>query len=251
MNRMRTYTFSANQTCANKLLAFMYCHFAYRFPPVNKQNGKLLDIGCGTGEYLSMLKEMGWRVSGIEIGKAASNYAKARGLDVINADFQEIREQKERFDAITMWHSLEHFSQPAQVIRKARKLLKDDGVLLIGIPNHDSLDRILFKDCWNGFEIPLHLYHFSPKSIRLMMKLNGFECERIIHTIRPSDMASSMIAYLENHFGPINGKHYRFLTCLCFLIAIVPSFVFSLCQKSSIIMVQVKPTSRLNRHDPT
>jgi 2-polyprenyl-3-methyl-5-hydroxy-6-metoxy-1,4-benzoquinol methylase len=136
-----------------------------------------------------------------------------------------------------MWHSLEHFPEPQKIISKARKMLKDDGVLMIGLPNFGSLDRKMFKGSWNGMEIPLHLCHFKPESIRLLLKESDFEVEKIVHTIRPSDLTKSIIYFLEDRY---HLKTNRILRILLFGISIPMSMCFSLCRRSSIIKVFAK-----------
>jgi 2-polyprenyl-3-methyl-5-hydroxy-6-metoxy-1,4-benzoquinol methylase len=133
-----------------------------------------------------------------------------------------------------MWHSLEHFSDPKKIIRKVRKLLKDDGMLMIGIPNFSSLDRKLFKESWNGLEIPLHAWHFTPTAIQYLLKESGFEVNKILHTTRPADMVKSIINFLEDRYRlkPVN-----YLVMFLFIISIPISICFSLCRRSSIIKV--------------
>jgi 2-polyprenyl-3-methyl-5-hydroxy-6-metoxy-1,4-benzoquinol methylase len=207
----------------------------YRSFPWPKGDGKMLDIGCGNGIYLTAAKELGWTGYGVESNHSAARHAnKSLGLEIEAGNFEAIAYPEKHFDVITMWHSLEHFSDPTKIIRKIRKLLKDDGVLMIGIPNFSSFDRKLFKESWNGLEIPLHAWHFTPGSIQYLLKESGFEVRRIIHTTRPSDMMKSFIYFLEDNYRL---KSNKWLVMLLFVISIPISIFFSICRRSSIIKV--------------
>jgi predicted SAM-dependent methyltransferase len=156
-----------------------------------------------------------------------------------SGSFEEFTYPKESFDVITMWHSLEHFTDPRHIIEKAKALLKPGGALMLGLPNHSSLDRRFFEDCWNGYEIPLHLYHFSPKSIETMLRRAGFECQSIVHTIRPLDAVKSMHAFFEKQFHlQTKGLTKIFL----FLPAFFLSFISAVLKQSSIIKVSAFKT---------
>jgi hypothetical protein len=115
-------------------------------------------------------------------------------------------------------------------------MLKDKGLLLVGIPNYDSLDRNIFQESWNGFEIPLHLYHFTPAAIKKLLNLSGFKCMKVVHTIRPADMASS----LENYFVSIDKKKNVCMKKLFFLFSLPLSFIFATLRRSSIMVVHAQ-----------
>ena len=218
-----------------KLLSWMLDKVTYRSFPFPKGEGKLLDIGCGNGTYLAAVKELGWRGFGVESNRSSARYAnKSMGLEVQAEDFEVVVYPEKYFDVITMWHSLEHFSDPKKIIGKVRKLLKDDGILMIGIPNFSSLDRKLFKESWNGLEIPLHAWHYTPGSLHYLLQDSGFEIRRIIHTARPSDIMKSFIYFMEDNF---RFKPPKWLVMLLFVIAIPITVFFTICRRSSIIKV--------------
>lgn len=224
-----------NINAARKLLSEIFDRLSYRSFPWPKGDGKLLDIGCGNGAYMAMIKELGWSGYGIESNFTAARHAnKTLGLEVQTGDFEKVAYPEKHFDTITMWHSLEHFPDPKKIIRKVRKLLKDDGVLMIGLPNFSSLDRKLFKESWNGLEIPLHACHFTPGSIQYLLKETGFEVRKILHTMRPTDMMKSFINFLGDRY---RFKSNKYLVMLLFVISIPMSICFSICRRSSIIKV--------------
>lgn len=251
MDRIRRFTFT-HQTdptpgagrYMQRLLAAAYNKIAYRSIPNYKKNGRLLDIGSGLGSYLSMIKKIGWDGVGIEMNKKAARHGRdILGMDVKAGLFEEVDFPQKSFDVITMWHSLEHFPSPRRALIKAGCVIKDDGFVLIGIPNYDSLDRMIFKENWNGFEIPLHLYHFTPDTIRKLLDSAGFRIEKIIHTIRPTDTQKSIMNVLSDHFKPA-----RVLTVKKFLYlpALLLAVFFSMVKRSSIIIVQAKNSRNLS-----
>jgi 2-polyprenyl-3-methyl-5-hydroxy-6-metoxy-1,4-benzoquinol methylase len=231
----RTNPVAIKINAIRKLFSGILDRLTYRSFPRPIDDGRLLDIGCGNGSYLALVKELGWSGYGIEPNIAAARHAsKPLGLEVRRGNFETISYPEKHFDVITMWHSLEHFSNPQKIMAKVRKLLKDDGMLMIGIPNFSSLDRKLFKESWNGLEIPLHAWHFTPNSIQYLLKESGFEVIKILHTTRPADMAKSLIYFLEDRY---RFKSAKYLAILLFVMSIPISICFSLCRRSSIIKV--------------
>jgi len=221
-------------------LANLYNRLSYRSLPTSRWPGRLLDIGSGVGSYLSLVKDLGWEAVGVGPNVRAGQYARSNyGVRIESGSFEEFTYPEKSFDVITMWHSLEHFTDPRHIIDKAKVLLKPGGVLMLGLPNHSSLDRRFFGDCWNGYEIPLHLYHFSPKSIQAMLGRAGFECQTIVHTIRPLDAVKSMQAFFEKRFQlQTKGLTKMFL----FFPAFFLSFISAVLKQSSIIKVSAFKT---------
>lgn len=134
---------------------------------------RLLDMGCGTGYFLHAAKEKGFIVSGIEKDEKAREHAATRfGLDVKNEkSFWNM--QTGLFDAVTLWHVLEHLEKLNESIDKIKNILTDDGIALIAVPNHHSHDAAFYKDYWAAYDVPRHLWHFSPASIENLLARHG------------------------------------------------------------------------------
>jgi len=144
------------------------------------KTGKLLDIGCGAGFFIACLKRYGWEVSGVEISEWASKFAKGKlGLNVFHGTVEDYR-SNERFDVITMYHVLEHLPDPLGSLRRISTLLNDDGVLVIKGPNLASFDRIWHGDNWRRYDLPHHLYHFTPRTYRMILEKAGFSVQEVI-----------------------------------------------------------------------
>jgi len=135
-----------------------------------KQNGTLLDIGCGTGDFLIKMKDYGWEISGVEINNSARAIAeKSIGKTIFNQN--EFLNSDKKYDVITLWHSLEHLHELKKYLQKISKSLNANGVVMIAVPNYNSYDAEYYNKDWAAYDVPRHLYHFSPKAmIKLMEK---------------------------------------------------------------------------------
>lgn len=145
------------------------------------KQGRLLDVGCATGDFLSEMKHQpGWTVAGIEPSVHAAKYARdAVGVPIASGTLNDAPFAPASFDAITMWDVLEHVYDPRSVIAESVRLLRPGGVLVINHPNLDSIDRRIFGRLWLGYELPRHLYLFPTVLLRDLMSEYGLrEVER-------------------------------------------------------------------------
>jgi SAM-dependent methyltransferase len=138
------------------------------------KSGNILDVGSGTGHFLSVMKESGWQVSGIEINEKAREFSAAEfGLEVISPD--KIGSlPSAAYDAITLWHVLEHFQDPFSYASEIARMLKPGGICFIALPNSDSYDANHYKEFWAAYDVPRHLWHFAPETFKLFAEKNGF-----------------------------------------------------------------------------
>lgn len=146
------------------------------------KKGHLLDIGCGRGLMLAMAKENGWAVTGVELNAETASHARyAMGITMKTGRLSEIGFDAESFDAITLWHSLEHMPDAVEVVRVAAGLLKPGGLLLVSVPNFSSLQSLMSGPGWFHLDVPFHLYHFSASSIKRLLKNAGLDVMREEH----------------------------------------------------------------------
>lgn len=141
------------------------------------QKGKLLDIGAGTGDFLSVAKKDGWETTGIEPSEKAKAIAQKKGI-VFAQSSSDL--EKHSFDVITMWHVLEHVPNLEKQIKELKRLLKPDGTIIIAVPNFRSFDAKYYRRFWAGFDAPRHLWHFSKKAIKQLFLKENMKVEKIL-----------------------------------------------------------------------
>ena len=136
---------------------------------------KLLDIGCGTGDFLQEAKSKGWEVKGIEPNRDARAIANSKTNNQV-FDVDELLNFKENsFNVITLWHVLEHLPKLNEQADLFKKLLKPNGALIIAVPNHKSFDASYYKSFWAAYDVPRHLWHFSQASIKNLFQRRKME----------------------------------------------------------------------------
>jgi SAM-dependent methyltransferase len=137
-------------------------------------NGRLLDVGCGSGDWLLTMRGWGWRVEGLDFDEKAVAMARQNGLDVRHGALEQEGFPDNTFDAITLSHVIEHVPDPALTLAECARILKPGGTLVVATPNNASLTHRYFGEAWRGLEPPRHLHIFSPASIRRSLNLAGF-----------------------------------------------------------------------------
>lgn len=132
-----------------------------------KKEGRILDIGAGTGEFLFQLKKKNWKVEGVEPNKKAREIAAQKNLTLHETTASL---ENKKFDVITLWHVLEHIPHLEKQTVELSNLLCDDGILIIAVPNFKSFDAKTYKEFWAAYDVPRHLWHFSKQAIEKIFK---------------------------------------------------------------------------------
>jgi len=146
-----------------------------RHPLPWRGEGKVLDVGCGAGGNLKTMQDQGWETHGIEISEVAAVHARELVTGTIHTGTLESAPfSPQSFDLILMSHSLEHLPSPVDALRLVHRLLKNDGLLIVSVPNVDSLEFRLFGPWWFHLDPPRHLYHFDRRSLSGIIALAGF-----------------------------------------------------------------------------
>lgn len=134
----------------------------------------LLDVGCGTGEFLVEMKSAGWQVEGLERDERAANWAhEQHGIAVSAGHVEQLAGSTQQYDLITMWHVLEHLYDPGQALQILTRRLRDDGWLLIAVPNIAGLEARLYKSNWVALDAPRHVNHFSLETLSRLGSKHG------------------------------------------------------------------------------
>lgn len=177
----------------------------------NSNQGNILDIGCGTGEFLREMKAQGWNTYGVEPSPTARESAEEKTGTKI---YQHLTEVKERnISTITLWHVLEHLPDPNQTLQTIHGLLKESGTIFIAVPNLRSFDAQYYKSFWAGYDVPRHLWHFNKENMKMLIEKNGFRLTKII----PMRLDSFYVSLLS--------ESYRYPKRLKFLQLITAFFV--------------------------
>jgi 2-polyprenyl-3-methyl-5-hydroxy-6-metoxy-1,4-benzoquinol methylase len=166
---------------------------------INSQSlkGNLLDIGAGTGDFLVVAKNNGWKIKGIEPGEKPKAIAVNKGVSFAN-DLSEL--ENNSFDIITMWHVLEHVPNLEFQIKELKRLLKPNGTILIAVPNFNSFDANYYGKFWAAFDVPRHLWHFSKTAVDKLFSKENLQLIQVV----PMKFDSFYVSLLSEKYK--NGK---------------------------------------------
>lgn len=170
-------------------------------------NGKLLDVGCGDGLYLSYMRRLGWEVEGVEVDERAAELARQRGFVVHCGTLKDQGFEDSRFDAIVLSHVLEHVHDPVRLLQECHRILKTRGLIRIFIPNIDSLGHRRFKANWIGLDPPRHLHLFTASGLRELARRAGFSTTIQTNSVfsQFNCSASSFVAAQNNEVSRSRG----------------------------------------------
>lgn len=172
------------------------------------EKGKILDIGCGYGHFMRRMRDFGWSVYGIDPSLKVLGYARNKGLNVFEKSIEDVSFPDNYFDAVTAFYVLEHLADPFTTLKKIFQMMKPQGVLILRVPHTTPIVQFLsfFKLNVNLYDVPYHLYDFSPKTISLLLKKSGFSTVRVIPG-SPTIPAN----YFERVISVVSGNIARFL----------------------------------------
>lgn len=139
-----------------------------------KNKGRVLDIGCGRGYFLMACRERGFDVQGFDVSEDGATYVRQTLGIPVKTGILEGAFEDGSFDVVTMWHSLEHTSDPEKYLELAGRWLSPGGVLVIDVPNYTGTDARMKWDAWEDWDIPYHIYHFTPRSLDTLLQRHGF-----------------------------------------------------------------------------
>ena len=139
--------------------------------------GQILDIGAGTGDFLSVAKNSGWKTVGVEPSDKAKAIAKSKGVSFVSVTSELANHS---FDVISMWHVLEHVPDLDKQIKELKRLLKPTGTLIIAVPNFKSFDAKYYGKFWAAFDVPIHFWHFSKTAVKLLFEKEEIKLEKVL-----------------------------------------------------------------------
>jgi len=161
--------------------------------------GNLLDMGCGTGDFLQQAQQAGWNIQGVEPNEKARRIAESKGATLLAGT--ELAADNS-YDAITLWHVLEHLPNLEEQIKALKRIVKPNGTVVIAVPNYKSFDAKHYKQFWAAYDVPIHLWHFSTLSIERLFA----QADMQVVAIHPMKFDSYYVSMLseKNKTGKIN-----------------------------------------------
>jgi 2-polyprenyl-3-methyl-5-hydroxy-6-metoxy-1,4-benzoquinol methylase len=166
--------------------------------PRYEGQGRLLDVGCGSGQMLRDIQRVGWKVQGVEIDADAVQRGRRTGLSILHGSFEDVELPPESFDVVRMHHVLEHTHRPAVWLRKASEYLRPGGLLLIGVPNMDGAMTRAFGRFAAQWDIPRHLCHFTASTILRLLAERGYSATRTrFHSFHSDAFPQSLYNWLR------------------------------------------------------
>jgi 2-polyprenyl-3-methyl-5-hydroxy-6-metoxy-1,4-benzoquinol methylase len=164
----KAYHFVKNIALKNKLNLINTCQ---------PNKGLILDIGAGTGDFLTVAKNDGWKTIGVEPSEKAKAIAKNKGVSFVEKTSEL---ESHSFDVISMWHVLEHVPNLEEQITELKRLLKPTGTLIVAVPNFKSFDAKHYGKFWAAYDVPIHFWHFSKTSIQKLFEKENMKLEKIL-----------------------------------------------------------------------
>jgi 2-polyprenyl-3-methyl-5-hydroxy-6-metoxy-1,4-benzoquinol methylase len=164
------------------------------------KEGKLLDVGCGSGEFLANMKKLGWNVIGIEPDNEAAKAAQQQfKLPVFIGTLREVGFDENYFDAITMHHVLEHMPDPIEQLKECYRILKPGGRLIIVTPNIESFGHFVFKKSWRELDPPRHFFIFSLRTLQASVEKSCLHIENVYTAVRSARWTYGISKIIKKH----------------------------------------------------
>lgn len=210
-------------------------------------NSRILDVGCGIGLFLSKLKSIGFdNIEGIDFSETAVENVRAKGISCHLGTFLEFNKESHSYDLIAMNNYLEHTLNPLEELKKARVLLKDDGVLMCELPNFDSCDRYLFGKYWGGNHVPRHTFQFNKDNLKSLLTEAGFTRVTIQYPLNTSHFALSIQNYFQRNYADLKNnkrlRHGRDRYYTIYMLALIPiNILCVLTKKTGFMKLYARP----------
>lgn len=160
--------------------------------------GRMLELGCASGNYMEQMRNAGWEVEGIEFSPSAAYIARKRGFRVTSGAVENVESPTSKYRIITAWMVLEHLHEPVKVLERLLDWIEPDGYLVLSIPDASAFERSIFGDAYYALQLPSHLYHFSPKTIRKVLNASGWEAVQFFWQPNSNSLIRSVEAKFED-----------------------------------------------------
>ncbi len=165
------------------------------------RKGELLDVGCALGFFLEIAKKKGWEVIGFDISPYAAKAVRKKGIKAKSGELSKAKFDKDSFDIVTVFQTVEHMSKPVKFLEEVKRVLKSGGFVVLTTPDIKGVLPSLLGEKWFGWKNETHLLHFSKESLAFLLKKAGFKNIRI-KTDNPVWVSLEEIAVLMYHHYP-------------------------------------------------
>jgi 2-polyprenyl-3-methyl-5-hydroxy-6-metoxy-1,4-benzoquinol methylase len=163
---------------------------------VKKSAGALLDYGCGVGVFTARAERSGWKVAGVELSDAARAKANEKLKQGRVVKTRGDLDEAERFDAVTLFHVLEHLDDPAETFRWIRSRMNTGGALIVAVPNYESPDARHYGAYWAAWDVPIHYWHFTKEAVSELAKSTGW----FVAEVRPMRLDAFYVSLLSESY---------------------------------------------------
>jgi len=196
---------------ANPLIRWLAAGKRQRYAqtPHYLPDGRLLDVGCGGGNYLAAMRKLGWQVEGVEPGQSGVEAGRRQGLTIHHGTLETVQLPAASFDFVRFEHVLEHTPDPLATLREAARVLKAGGRIRVQVPNADSLPARQFGSYWYHLDTPRHLFWFTPTTLQRMAGQAGLHIESLSVEVDYSDLSDSLIYWLKEHHPALGVRMER------------------------------------------
>lgn len=143
--------------------------------------GRMLEIGCASGSFLHRMAREGWEAEGLEFSEKAAESARSLGHIVHTGSLEKALEPAKSYDMVVGWMVLEHLHDPVPALQKLHRWTRPGGWLVVSVPDAGALEFRIFKDAWYALHLPNHLYHYTPRTLKMVLEKGGWQMERIFH----------------------------------------------------------------------
>lgn len=205
--------------------------------------GRMLEIGCSSGNYMDQARSAGWIVDGIEFSPEAAAVARSKGFSVQTGSLEQLNSSISEYNMITGWMVLEHLHEPVAALRKLRGWIKHDGFLVVSIPSAESLSRKIFGRYSYDLHLPNHLFHFAPQTLNQVFENAGWKIERVFWQRNCNTLLNSLEYWANANRRQILAKLARWLRAgtLSAPLRVMLSLLLGITRQSGRIEVWASP----------
>ncbi len=219
----------------------LFYHSLRTKDPKFKEPGTMLDIGCGSGMFLTEMRSRGWNVHGVELDSRAAELGRQAGIDIVAGTIDEAQYPSATFDYVRSNHSFEHIHNPRDVLREIRRVMKPTGLLFIGVPNVNGWMARLYGRYWWYLGAPVHPYGYSPTTLGRLLQEEGFKVERVSYNSNFAGIFGSFQLYLNRANGKLGEDGWITRNRLLMLVGYWAARVLDLLHQGDCIEIIARP----------